>query len=84
MQGVFVLGKHAQKNLLGGVADAGGQCTMTYTNASGGSSTYTTTFSGSCSQQSSSANMTCVNMLEYMNASGDRCRYNCGCDGWAS
>jgi hypothetical protein len=82
LQGVSILSRDAQKKISGGVAAAGGTCRMTYTAPNGQTSTYTTTFSGSCSQQSAAANSTCVNMLDYMNTSGDRCSYDCGCDGW--
>ena len=84
LQGVSILGRDAQKKINGGVAagGSGGTCKITYIAPSGDFSTFTAPFSGSCSQQSSAANSTCVNMLEYMNTSGDRCRYDCGCDGW--
>lgn len=80
--GVLPLGKEVQKNIKGGVA-ASGTCVLTYTNGNT-TAVIVAEFSGSCSQQSSGANSLCVDILGDMNASGDRCRYNCGCDGWES
>lgn len=76
--GSDILTRLQMKKVVGGHANS---CTHTYTNANGDTSTFTTSYEGTCSQQSGHANSTCVNILEDRNTSGDRCQYDCSCDG---
>ena len=81
------LSRNEMKNLMGGKLAPGsggggtGTCTATYTSPGGATSSHTYTFSGTCASQSSQANSACVNLLEGMNVAGDKCGYDCSCDG---
>ncbi len=85
------LERYELKNLKGGLLPPG-QCRLTWTSAPTSSPngtlslTYTEVYyinaTGACTQHSTQANTTCLQILSDKNQTGDSCGYDCGCDGW--
>lgn len=83
MKKLNLLTRAEMKEVMGGLEQPKGKCNIRYNNGEKGAIDMYMPyyFGGSCVDQQVQAQVTCIRLLEKENVAGDRCAYDCACDG---